>query len=561
MTRAILLPVVALALIACTSDETQPPTPSTGAGGGPPDCGLSGLLIDDGCVPIGVPPDGCGEGFESDELGGCAAQIPADPCPAGTMAVPGEVSCREVAPCGDGTWGDIVTDNNTQFVDANFTGMTSDGTQLLPWVDIPRALAAAAAGATIAVAEGRYSDALVINKPVTIWGRCPSLVEITAPNGIGVSVAEPGTVIRAISITSSTNGLSVLQASDLLIDSVWIRSTGAVALAVQDTSGPSVVMVIDSLIEGARDLGVIVAGSTLTMDRSVVRDTEPRPSDGAFGGAIEVLPGFDSGAPAQLHLRRAVLERNHDVALAVNSAQATIEDTLIRYTLPASSQKFGRALNVESNPLFQQRASVEVRRSVFHDQRDTGVFVAGADLVLQNTVVSSTVFDLSDSLYGRIVQVQDRPENGHHGSATISSCLLAGGYDAGLVVLNSDAVVDRTWVRDVLSRDADQLFGDGIAVIRNNPQQDFAGEPMATLSMGAVRVERSARAGISNFGGAISVGNTAIECNTIDISGEPDEGVEPVFDDLGANSCRCDGDTRECRSLSTGLAPPEPLPD
>src|SRR5262245_19174613 len=89
-----------------------------------------------GWQPAGGPPGGCGEGFESNDAGGCDAAMPDQPCGPGLFALPGEKTCHEVAPCGSGRWADDLPDEpGTQFVDASFTG-TSDGSEAQPWKTI-----------------------------------------------------------------------------------------------------------------------------------------------------------------------------------------------------------------------------------------------------------------------------------------------------------------------------------------------------------------------------------------------------------------------------------------
>jgi hypothetical protein len=133
---------VALLLGGCGED------PSSGAGpsGGDPDAGADAgadggggcapgemPLASGGCQPAGVPPDGCGVGFEANDAGGCDAVMPDRPCGPGLVALPGETSCREIAPCGTGRWADDLPDEpGTQFVDGSFTG-TSDGSEAMPW--------------------------------------------------------------------------------------------------------------------------------------------------------------------------------------------------------------------------------------------------------------------------------------------------------------------------------------------------------------------------------------------------------------------------------------------
>src|SRR5262245_54483601 len=129
MISRLTLPLAALAalLFGCGAPPAEGPKDAA-----PPDCGPGETLLDDGrcqpaglpldrppcrpgkaqrddgtCQKAGIPPDACGEGFMPDGKDGCEAILPPEPCPKGMMAVPGETACREVAPCGEGTWGNI----------------------------------------------------------------------------------------------------------------------------------------------------------------------------------------------------------------------------------------------------------------------------------------------------------------------------------------------------------------------------------------------------------------------------------------------------------------------
>jgi hypothetical protein len=111
--------VMALVLAACSSPETRPPDVdpkpqecaawefrradgSCFSAGLPHDmpCPPGELLLEDGktCQKAGVPPSACGAGFLPDGKDGCEPILPADPCPKGQMAVPGDTECHKVAP-------------------------------------------------------------------------------------------------------------------------------------------------------------------------------------------------------------------------------------------------------------------------------------------------------------------------------------------------------------------------------------------------------------------------------------------------------------------------------
>src|SRR6185436_10488706 len=109
---------------------------------------------------------------------GCAADLPAT-CPPGSLAVPGDAACREIAPCGTGTWGDIPVEASTEHVDASYVGGASDGTSAKPWTTIQEAVDAAAPGAIVAVAAGSYAeDVRIDGKALRLWGVCPGEVEV-----------------------------------------------------------------------------------------------------------------------------------------------------------------------------------------------------------------------------------------------------------------------------------------------------------------------------------------------------------------------------------------------
>ena len=73
--------------------------------------------IEGGCRLVGVAPEDCGVGFRA-EQGGCTAVLPPERCGAGQIAVPGDESCRELVDCGEGPWGDVPVERDTEYVDA-----------------------------------------------------------------------------------------------------------------------------------------------------------------------------------------------------------------------------------------------------------------------------------------------------------------------------------------------------------------------------------------------------------------------------------------------------------
>ncbi|MBI2390357.1 MAG: hypothetical protein HYV09_12275 [Deltaproteobacteria bacterium] len=113
--RSLLFLAAIAAATACRSGDDSPATcaaPYVARGGSCvprfDDCGPAQVpVFGGGCATAGVPVDGCAEGFTHDGNGGCTPVLPAAPCPRGKIAVPGDTTCRELAACGEGTFGSI----------------------------------------------------------------------------------------------------------------------------------------------------------------------------------------------------------------------------------------------------------------------------------------------------------------------------------------------------------------------------------------------------------------------------------------------------------------------
>lgn len=222
---------VALALAGCGDgeSETAPPT-------APGSCDTPNRLVDGACREPGVQDGGClagelalesgeclqaglaaelcAEGFTFDEVARtCEPVLPPDVCAGGTMALPGEIACRPVASCGSGSWGDILVEANTIYVDGSYSGGASDGSQGDPYVTVSDGLDSAPVGAIVAVAAGTYVEDVTIRRAVRLWGVCPDQVDVVATgadaSGLVVTAAA-GAEIRGIGLRHPNNGAALV---------------------------------------------------------------------------------------------------------------------------------------------------------------------------------------------------------------------------------------------------------------------------------------------------------------------------------------------------------------
>lgn len=563
-------------------------------------------LPDGSCQAAGVPPDACGDGFTAD-ADGCAPILPAGPCPPGLMALPGDTTCRPVAPCGAGTWGDIPVDPATQYVDAAFGGV-GKGTAAEPFSTIGEALAAAQKGAIVAVAAGSYAEDLTISKPVVLWGVCPELVEIVGSSAaiaaIDVRAGGTGSEIRSLAITGDSAGVGASGPDALLVDSVWVHDLTRSALDAESTLGSTTVtlhrflaeatesyglfvqgadvamsdVVVRDVAAGAQgagrginvqlhpedgtrahvtvdrfvverthEIGIFVAAADLALSRGVVRDIAPNAA-GAGGRGIEIEDYPPKHASTSVQVDTLVVERATDVGIAAAGSDVVIERTTVRDTRPRQSDgKLGRGLGAQDHEL---PGSLTVRWSLVERSLDVGIFVGGVPTTLEGVRVRATAAQEADSTGGRALNVQYGVDPTRRGSATARWSIFEQSFDQGAIVVGSDASFESVRISDTAPRPSDGHYGDGVAAIAQNGP--------AKVDLLGVLVEGSARAGLACFGCTASVTTSELECNTIALDGEPFSDLAPTFLDAGDNTCGCKGAKEPCKVLTSELEPPSP---
>jgi len=433
-------------------------------------CPAGELGLEDGsCQPAGVPPELCADGFEPLDQG-CEPILPPEPCPPGLLAVPGDSTCREVAPCGQGRWGDIPIDGSTQHVDTAYVGGNNDGTADRPWTTIGEAITAAAPAALVAIAAGSYAeDVDITGKPVELWGVCPAAVEVvgsgTALAAVFIGTGAGGTQVRNLAIVGDAVGLVLSGSQDVVLDQLWVHDNASRGIAVEQALGPTTVTISGSLIEQNHEIGLIVGGSEATVEGTVVRKTQPRTSNQTGGAGIVLQYNPNVAARASLTLRASLLEQNHDLGVLVAGSDATIEGTVVRNTFPQpSDQMGGKGIAIQDTASGAERANVMIHTSLFEQNHDTGVFVSGSDATVEGTVVRNTLPRASDQADGRGIVIQHGDSAAERASLTLRASLLEHNHEGGVSVSGADATIEGTVVRDTMPRPSDQTTGWGITV-------------------------------------------------------------------------------------------------
>ncbi len=241
----------------------------------------------------------------------------------------------------------------------------------------------------MAVAAGSYAEDVEIwNKAVRLWGVCPAQVELA---GVGDYAAlslrhltEPAEV-GGIAVTGTAMGIIMMDVAGVRVDRVWIHDTDRRGLEAEDTDGPATMTVRDSLIEGVQLLGLSVFGATTDVEDTVVRDTQPRTTDGASGMGVAAFPGTESGARSSLTLRNFLVERNHQAGISAGAADVTLEGVVVRDTRSNSDQIADLGVSAGTSSETNEPSIMTLRGSLIDGNRHMGISVSASDALIETT--------------------------------------------------------------------------------------------------------------------------------------------------------------------------------
>jgi len=577
----------------------EPPLSGTSRGCAPPldECGPAAIpRPSGGCTPVGV--DRCDPGFVLDGTGGCRVLLPAAPCGPGEVALPGELACHPLASCGSGTWGDIPLEADAIFVDASVT-TSGDGSKARPFGTMTEAIAAAKArtgSPQIAIAAGTYVEQLTTAHPVRLFGRCPSLVELRAPDASGTWAFASGMPFEAhtLSVRGGDNGGIVMigvaidgapEQFDARIDRVWAR--GGKSFGIGASSGPRVarMTIVDSLVEDAAEQGLAFVSGEATVERTVVRRVRALLADGSNAVLLSKAPKLPAG---RLLLRGSIVE-GAPYGVAVLAGDATIEGTLVRdihraeggiggagvsatgasstkVTLRGSvierAQQAGvvavkSAVTLERTTLrdlapapesgvaegiqILQGARLVMSHSLVSGCSGVGVFVGDSEAILESSIVRTVAPRVGFSDFGAAIAAQS-----DQGSAvlTVKNLLVRDSLVAGIQINGATLDLIGALIEHVRPQSIDGLFGDGLAV--QSAITSSGKLVVAQASLQDLVVRDVARAGVGVFGANVTLGNSLIACSAFplalaerfDSSGSRENAVNAT--DAGGNACGCD---------------------
>ncbi|MFH2006556.1 MAG: right-handed parallel beta-helix repeat-containing protein [bacterium] len=415
------------------------------------------------CQPVGVTQ--CAAGFDSDGAGGCTPVLPAspEPCPAGSVSLLGYTACQPLGDCGTGTWGNIVDDGTTVYVDQSADATGADGSAGAPFTTIGEALAVVVAGGQVAIAAGDYQERLVLSDGERLMGRCAELVTLRGrvilsdpKPPVTIQGGSAGSALRGVTLTGPGEGLVIDGAQQVTVEEVEVADTAGYGIAVNPDSEATLHRV--KVVRGTV-VGIMARGAVLTLSESVVRDTQP---DGGllFGRGIDAACA-SGGTCGGLTISRSLVARNRDTSLYLTGLDVDVVDSAIRDTQPKAvdgTAGVGITAVCHSDGTC---GTLDVSGSSLSGHRNRAVFSYSAVTTITDTTVRDTLPQESDAGWGQGINAFCDTEQAGCGSLTVTSSLVAHNRSAGIFLYGVDAVVVDTIVRGTLAG-ADERHGEGI---------------------------------------------------------------------------------------------------
>ena len=459
-------------------------------------------LFGGGCKRVGAPAK-CLPGWKAVKEGWCEPVLPAAKCAKGSMALIGKSTCQAIRDCGSSKYGNIQLTSKTIHVDRQYSRPDADGSMGKPYQSIEEALTASTSGAHIAVAAGEYQEDLVINKPVTLEGRCPKMVTVMGykkDHKATIQVAASGTVIRGLSVTGSHHGVVLFNATKVLVDRCAITGNADPGLIAENNSE---VTLRRTLVAGNHTRGVAGKNSSITVDACEIRETKEKLyekemlADGVFmrDGSLTVQDSLvvDNGKHSgvyfynskgkvirsvirgtrdgpkdreittsgvgiyegsQVTVQDSLISGNRQLGIYVKESSAHIERSIVRGTRTRSGDG-GFGIGIQAVGSASQPAGVLiVRDSTISENANIGVSMIGGAVSLERMVIRKTGEggEKQNLAWGIHAAGQ-----GTYGSSTfrklvlkVTDSLLEDNLDMAMVITSgTDVTVEQTTVRSI----------------------------------------------------------------------------------------------------------------
>ncbi|AUX39695.1 uncharacterized protein SOCE26_010900 [Sorangium cellulosum] len=371
------------------------------------------------------------------------------------------------------------------------------------------------------------------------------------------------TIARSLVEQSHEAGISV-RSSDVVIESTVVRGTrsnasglgGEGVLVSNEIEAPRSARATlkNVLVDGNREGGVSVVGADASIEATVVRGTLPN-ERGSYGVGINAAYRVETLEAARVDIRGSVVEDNHHTGIQFHNASGSIEATRIQGTRPGRGGYHGYGiLAARTEEIPEQPLDLTILSSAVEGNRTVGVLLSDMNATLESTVVRDTAPELRSGMRGMGIAIQSTglaPRS----PATITLCAVERSHEAGIWVFESDVAIEGAVVRDTRSNLLENASGGETEASGGDGMAVIGGDMPSAARLHQVLVEGSARAGLASFGAVAAVRSSAFRCNRFSLDGEVFGERQFSFDGSGENHCACEGwtgDLCQCDGAQEG---------
>jgi hypothetical protein len=452
---------------------------------------------DAGIVPAALPTlTPCPPGWREAPLDASPELVRCEPWPESGRAecgldaahFAGEPGCRTIGdPCpADGIPAGLPPDASVIFVRAG-AAAGGDGTRDAPFSSVTEATASASAGTVIAIAAGRYDEAVELPPAVTLFGACTAETILAAPAATtldaAVVVTGDGNRVHGLTISGAVRGIVALEtAGTLTVDQVVLGDVAGVGVLLH---GSARLLGTDVVVRGVTSLAgeTITSGirldeeSAVELDRVMLTGAEAGLWAGGLTGTggssvtlrDAVIVGNEGVGAAcigcTLRAERVVLEELRGAAILSHGGDVTVSDAVIRDV--RGDPMFGAL----GRAIFDEGGVVDASRVVIERATEVAVSAGNGtgELRLRDLVIADTQSTDVDRRYGRAL-VADRSARADIERALIVSNrdVAVAAFGEGTAIHLTDARILTTMERDCASTDcADAPAGIGLGAYTN----------------------------------------------------------------------------------------------
>jgi hypothetical protein len=517
------------------------------------------------CETVGVTTC-AGPELKADKNGGCAAALPAEDCVSSDQepmgAYPGKsdscrlFNCDPDPPRIFSTYGTPVY--FARFVSGGAPG--ADGSKDHPFASIADALGWEPKPAAILLYAGEFLENVDVTIPVHIVGACPQTTRIASRDAsrpvIRFGPGAEGASVNGVSIAGDASQVGVAVDRTARVNVGLARIHGVrLGITVDDSSG--ITISGPALIDGVGERGIVIRGSTVTINQTVIRDVGLAALSPALeSAAIAVHPsrhaarggkGWDpwNSPRSVVTVTQSFIERA-PTGLYIEGSTAELSGVVVRDT--------NKGVAARWRPAGPVAGDVTIRQSVIENSRETGIDIWNAEATIESTTIrgSGSPCPASDAqrpigaypgngVRARYDRVPAVPTDG--GSTfdpasqtlTLSHSLVDGSRQAGIHVEGGAVTLDHSLVRGTLPESCTGELGDGVMAYAH---KDF---PVGSLRLASSRISGSAGPGLATFGTPISLAGVVIDGRTTGIARET-----PVAPIDGEAICAAEGRSARC---------------